>query len=181
MSIKIQVRNNRAFSQRRRKTFPYDAKMSKTWQEPQSSDTFGVMRGWTAGATMANLPFSIFAVFNKGFFSPFSLPPSLPLAWGAACGPPDAYRQMSLVEQNTLCLTSQAATGLWRKLKGCLPCKDHSMKARPLVWVGLSLTLPLESFWSNRTQWGAFQYVDVTYATFGKCSSFSRPHRVHAL
>lgn len=88
---------------------------------------------------MANLPFSMSAVFNKGFFSPSSLPPSLLLAWGAACGPPDAYRQMSLVEQNTLCLTSQAATGLWRKLKGCLPCKDQSIKTRPLV---LSVSYP---------------------------------------
>lgn len=141
MSIKIQVRNNRAFFQCRRNMFLYDAKMSKIWQEPQSPDTFGMMGGWTAGATMANLPFSIFAVFNKGFFSPSSLPPSLILVWGAACGPPDAYRQMSLVEQNTLCLTSQAATGLWRKLKGCLPCKDHSIKARPLV-LSWSLSYP---------------------------------------
>lgn len=68
-----------------------------------------------------SLPF-----FNKGF----SLhPPSLLLlACGAARGPPDAYRQMSLVEQNTLCLTSHEATGLLRKLKGCLPSTDHSLK-----------------------------------------------------
>lgn len=115
--------------------FPYDAKMSKIREEPSIVLKRLEWRGgWAAGATMANLPFSIFAVFNKGFFLlPPSLPPSLLLAWGAACGPPDAYRQMSLVEQNTLCLTSQAATGLWRKLKGCLPCKDHSIKTRPLV------------------------------------------------
>ena len=114
--------------------------MSKIRQEPQSVQTRlecrGVGGGRAAGAMMANLPFSISAVFNKGFsLHPLSLPPSPLLAWGAARGPPDAYRQMSLVEQNTLCLTSRAATGLWRKLKGWLPCKDHSIKAR--LWVFL--------------------------------------------
>lgn len=82
---------------------------------------------------------------TKAFFfsthppSPF---PSLTPAWGAARGPPDAYRQMSLVEQNTLCLTSQAATGLWRKLKGSLPCEDQRIKDRSLV---LSFTLLLKA------------------------------------
>lgn len=92
--------------------------------------------GWAAGAMSANLPCSISAVFNKGF----SLhPPSLLLlACGAARGPPDAYRQMSLVEQNTLCLTSHEATGLLRKLKGCLPSIDHSLKGPLLFLAGLS-------------------------------------------
>lgn len=132
------------FSADRRKsrTFPYDAKKSKMRQVPQSVliclERGGRGKegggGWAAGAMMANLPFSISAVFNKGFsLHPPSLPPSL-LAWGAARGPPDAYRQMSLVEQNTLCLTSQAATGLWRKLKGCLPCKGCRIKARPWLF-----------------------------------------------
>lgn len=81
-----------------------------------------------AGLVTANLPFSIFDFFfstseTKAFL--FQLPlilPSFLLACGAAHGPPDAYRQMSLVEQNTLCLTSQAAPGSWRKLKGSVPC-----------------------------------------------------------
>lgn len=106
---------------------------------------------------------------TKAFLS--ILPPSHPLpplAWGAARGPPDAYRQMSLVEQNTLCLTSQAATGLWRKLRGSLPCKDHSIKARPWV-LSWSVTYPPpRKLWSNRTQQAASQYIDITYATFGE-------------
>lgn len=40
---------------------------------------------------------------------------------------------MSLVEQNTLCLTSQAATGLWRKLKAVCPEKKQSIKTRALL------------------------------------------------
>ena len=73
-----------------------------------------------------NLLCYISAVFNKGF----SLhPPSLLLlACGAAQGPPDAQRQMSLVEQNMHCMTSHEATGLLRQLKGCLPSIDHSLK-----------------------------------------------------
>lgn len=123
---------------RNSRTMPYDAKMSKTQQEPLMRLE---SRGWWAGgATMANLPFSISAVFNKAF----SHQPPLLLARGAARGPPDAYRQMSLVEQNTLCLTSQAATGLWRKLKGCLPCKDQGF------WVDLPHALPVQSSGHSR-------------------------------
>lgn len=141
MSIKIQVRNNRAF-------FSAEERCSLMMQKcPKYGKNLSLLihLEWWGGELQepwwptCHSPSLLF--LTKAFFSPSSLPPSLLLAWGAACGPPDAYRQMSLVEQNTLCLTSQAATGLWRKLKGCLPCKDHSIKARPLV-LSWSLSYP---------------------------------------
>lgn len=120
--------------------------------------------GWAAGAMSANLPCSISAVFNKGF----SLhPPSLLLlACGAARGPPDAYRQMSLVEQNTLCLTSHEATGLLRKLKGCLPSTDRSLK-RPTIAFSRSVSSLPKSFGATRRSRDHFS-TDISDAGFRK-------------
>lgn len=151
------MRNNRATSlhfstKNKEKSVPLWCKnVQKTARTFERSDTLGVKRMMSCRSHDGRpAVLHLCCFFNKGFsLRPPSLSPSLPssrlLAWGAARGPPDAYRQMSLVEQNTLCLTSQAATGLWRKLRGSLPCKDHSIKGRPGFWVGLSLPLPRES------------------------------------
>lgn len=77
MSVKIQVRNNRSFFSMQKKDVPLWCKNVQNMARFfNASDTFGMMGGGTAGAMMANLPFSIFAVFNKGFFllSPSLLP-----------------------------------------------------------------------------------------------------------
>lgn len=101
--------------------FPYDANVSTIVQEARRLwKRFSAKVGVSCRSNDGQPAISMSAVFNKGFSPLFSiprslspsLPPSLLLAGGAARGPPDAYRQMSLVEQNTLCLTSQAATGL---------------------------------------------------------------------
>lgn len=105
---------------------------------------------------------------------PFILPPSLLLACGAAQGPPDAYRQMSLVEQNMLCLTSHEATGLLRKLKGCLLSIDRSLKGT-LVFFTQLVSSVTETFWSSTTQSGLFQRTDVTRAyEKNVCLSFQK-------
>lgn len=70
MSIKIQIRNNKAFSQHRRKMFPYDAKMSKIRQEPSSEEGELQEPRWPT----CHSPSLLF--LTKAFFS--FLPPSFP-------------------------------------------------------------------------------------------------------
>lgn len=145
--------------------FPYDAKMSKnTARTFKQSDTLGVKTRMSCRSHDGQPAVLHLCSFWQRLFSPSSFL----LAWGAACGPPDACRQMSLVEQNTLCLTSQAATGLWRKLKGSMLCKDHITKARPCVFDLVFLLPSPKPTLSNRTQQGTSQYIDITYVTFGE-------------
>lgn len=81
-----------------------------------------------------------------------------------------------------LCLTSQAATGLWRKLKGCSPCKAHNIVYKEdHGFLGFQLVSVLtpppntpQKLWSNTTKQAAFYYIDKAYVVFGECLSWTQ-------
>lgn len=122
------------------KMFPYDANMSTIVQEPRRVWKRFVQKwGWAAGAMMANLPFSMSAVFNKGFFPLFSLPLSLhlpppPPPGLRGCSRPPRRLQTDVLggaEHALLDVTSSYRAV--KEAKGCLPCKKQSIKTRAVL------------------------------------------------
>lgn len=120
--------------------FPYDANMSTIVQEPRRVWKRFVQKwGWAAGAATANLPFSMSAVFNKGFFPsllPPSLPPSLPPPppGQRGCSRPPRRLQTDVLggaEHALLDVTSSYRAV--KEAKGCLPCKKQSIKSRAVL------------------------------------------------